>query len=612
VEVESNGDLVLSVADERIRMRKPVIYQERSGARQEIPGSYTVVSPSGPAGASGEVQLAFRVGDYDPSRALVIDPVLVYSTYLGGILEDSGQRIALDAAGDVYLTGRTKSTDFPTASALQLSTGGGLDAFVTKIDASGSVILYSTYLGGSGDDEGKSIAVDTSGSVYVAGQTASGNFPTANAFQSKLGGGINAFVAKLDATGSVLVYSTYLGGSATDTATGVAVDPSGNVYVTGGTSSPNFPTLNAVQPTFGGGSLDGFVTKLSASGTSLVYSTYLGGTSFDIGRDIAVTPSGEAFVVGNTFSTNFPTANALQPFLGGFTDAFVTKLTASGGIAYSTYVGGLMGDLAMGVAVDGVGNAYVTGGTASADFPIVNAVQSVHRGPVGGSDAFVTKINAAGSALVYSTFLGGNSGDIGNSIALDERNNAYVTGVTSSTNFPTVNPLQSTLAGTQDAFVAKINASGTALSYSTYVGGSGSDQGNEITVDARGNAYVTGVTDSSNFPVAAPLQPALAGGQDGFVLKLSFPAQEQIQALIDQVGALVAAGVLNKGQGNALTAKLQAALNAANRGNTTAATNQLEAFINQVNAFVNAGVLAPAQGQALIDGANDVIAVLAP
>jgi hypothetical protein len=339
------------------------------------------------------------------------------------------------------------------------------------------------------------------------------------------------FVAKINAEGSALLYSTYLGGSRygygyEDEGFGIAVDGSGNALVTGSTSALDFPTVNALQPSNGtqGTSFDdAFVTKLSPSGSALIYSTYLGGSGNDYGQGIAVDAVGNAYVTGDTFSTNFPTSNALQPAPGGppaFVDAFVAKISPSGSaLLYSTYLGGSGFDRGNGIAVDGAGNAYVTGLTGSLNFPTMNPLQPANHAGIDGN-AFVAKINAAGTALVYSTYLGGSGGDQGQGIAVDGSGNAYVTGYTGSTDFPTASPLQASNGGSRTSFVTKINATGLALVYSTYLGGSGGDEGQGIAVDSAGNAYVTGSTASTNFPTNQPLQANYGGGGDAFVAKI--------------------------------------------------------------------------------------------
>src|ERR1022692_4291600 len=455
---DTDGDLVLDMAEGQLRWHKLVVYQERDGARQEIAAHYFIKHKN---------RVVFEIAYYDLRRPLFIDP-LVYSTYLGGSGDDIGQGIALDSSGNAYVTGYTSSTDFPTTSgAFQTSCGRGCgsahpDAFVTMLNPSGSALVYSTYLGGSSSDYGNGIALDSSGNAYVTGQTGSANFPTTpGAFQTSCGGGCgspDAFVTMLNPSGSALVYSTYLGGSSSDYGNGIAVDSSGNAYVTGVTNSTDFPTMNPLQPTYGGGG-DAFVAQLNPTGSALVYSTYLGGSGDDFAYDTAVDSSGNAFVTGITFSTNFPTMNPLQPTYGG------------------------------------------------------------------NGDAFVTKFNPTGSGLIYSTYLGGSGEDSSNGIAVDSSGNAYVTGGTSSPNFPTMNPLQPTFAGVQDAFVAQLNPTGSALVYSTYLGGSGDDTGQGIAADSSGNAYVTGQTGSANFPTMNPLQPTYGGGgYDAFVTKMSRPA----------------------------------------------------------------------------------------
>ena len=539
VAIDALGDLVLRADGSEVRLRKPVVYQQHDGQRAVIPTRYVL---------KAEGQVAFEVAAYDATRPLIIDPVLVYSTYLGGSEEDDGFGIAVDAAGNAYVTGKTRSTDFPkTPGARQPTFGGGsADAFVTKLDTTKTgpdSLVYSTYLGGNGEDIGYGIAVDADGSAYVTGVTGSTNFPTLGAFQRTFRGDFDAFVTKLDLTG-VLLYSTYLGGSGFDEGFGIAVDASGNAYVTGLTVSnlsstrPGFPTTpGAYQPTFGGGFGNAFVTKLDTTKTglaSLVYSTYLGGAIFDEGFGIAVDAAGNAYVTGETQSTNFPTTpGAFQPtFGGGSADAFVTKLDATGSsLVYSTYLGGSGGEGSpagapgsSGIAVDAAGNAYVTGETRSTNFPTTpGALQPTFGG--GSADAFVTKLNPTGSALVYSTYLGGSSDDSGAAIAVDASGNAYVTGSTQSSDFPTtVGAFQPGLGGFVDAFVTKLDPTGAALLYSTYLGGSGFDSiiGTGIAQDAAGNAYVTGLTDSSNSlpTTVGAFQAASGGGFDAFVAKL--------------------------------------------------------------------------------------------
>jgi hypothetical protein len=524
------GNLVLHVGGSEIRQHKPLIYQETDGVRREIDGGYVL---------KGANRVSFRLAAYDRSQPLIIDPVLAYSTYLGG---EAGVAIAVDGHGNAYVTGYTGSTDFPTTSgAFQSTPRGGFDAFVAKINSTGTALVYSTYLGGRGSDGGGGIAVDTSGNAYVTGGTSSTDFPTtAGAFQTTCAGGFfgsceDAFVTKLNPDGSGLIYSSYLGGGSFDNGSGIAVDKSGSAYVTGGTNSADFPTTqSAFQTTFGGGPTDPnfgpprdiFVTKLNPAGSGLIYSTYLGGDGKDddLGGGIAVDASGNAYVTGHTNSTNFPTtAGAFQPvFAGGLWDAFVTKLDSTGStLIYSTYLGGMGFDQAFAIAVDDRGHAYTTGRTNSANFPTVNAFQGFSGG---GLDAFVTKLDPTGSALVYSTYLGGSSSEEADGIAVDLQGNAYVTGVTDSTNFRTTSrAFQPAHAGgnSQEAFVTKLDPVGS-LVYSSYLGGSGYEVGFAIAVDPGGNAYVTGETGSSDFRTTPGAFGQSFHGffQDAFVAKI--------------------------------------------------------------------------------------------
>ena len=456
----------------------------------------------------------------------MIDPVLVYSTYLGGSGDDESFRIAVDASGNAYVAGFTPSTSYPTtAGAFQPSYGGGnYDAFVSKLNPSGTALVYSTYLGGNDFDSGYGIAADGSGNAYVTGFTASTNFPTTvGAFQTSYGGGINdAYVTKLNPSGTALVYSTYLGSSDADGGYRIVVDGSGNTYVAGITTdfSPgatDFPTTaGAAQTSYGGGGYDTFVTKLNPTGTGLVYSTYLGGSSDETVNVLTVDGVGNAYVTGATISTNFPTtAGAFQTgYGGGNRDAFVSKLNPSGtALVYSTYLGGNDFDAGFGIAVDGAGNAYVTGSTVSTNFPTTaGALQTSYGG--GGNDAYVTKLNPSGTALVYSTYFGSSGSDGGSSIAVDGLGNAYFVGSTSSTNIPTTpDAFQTSSGGGSDAMLVKLNSAGTALVYSTYFGGTGADSGAGIVLDGSGSAYITGLTASSNFPTT-PGACKLATGAD--------------------------------------------------------------------------------------------------
>jgi len=471
---------------------------------------------------TGKGEVGFEVAAYRADRPFVLHPVLVYSTYLGGSGEEQAQDIAVDASGSAYITGWTGSFDFPTRNALQGTNGGCDDVFVAKLDSTGSALVYSTYLGGLGCDFGYGIDVDSAGNAYVVGDTSSKDFPTANAMQPTPGGAADVFLSKLSPDGSELIYSTYFGGSEMEDGIAIAVDASGSACLTGATTSPDFPTANPLQAVYAGGR-DAFVAKLDPAGSAPVYSTYLGGRFSDMGIGIGVDKSGNAYVTGVTTSPDFPTVNPLQGVLAGGVDAFVSKLNATGStLVYSTYLGGSGSiEYGRGIATDALGRAYVTGSTTSTDFPTRNAFQTTNGG--GLYDAFVTKLDASGSALVYSTYLGGTDSDHGLDIAVDGAGRAYVTGITYSTNFPTRKPFQAANAGAGDAFVTKLTESSvswSALEYSTYLGGSDDDSGVRIAVDASGNVYVIGYTNSTDFPLVGPIQDTNHGGGDVFVSKI--------------------------------------------------------------------------------------------
>ena len=503
VKVDAAGDLVIKTPVGPMRQRKPTVYQEVEGARREVEGGY-VVRPGG--------RVRFKLGEYDRSAPLVIDPEVEYSTYLGGSYDDFGFGIAVDSAGSAYVTGRTGSTDFPLADAFQSTCSGSSEVFVTKLNAAGSELVYSTYLGGNGDDEGKGIAVDSAGNAYVTGYTTSTNFPVANALQDTNHGGAAVFVTKLSADGSELVYSTYLNGVNDDYGYAVAVDSSGNAYVAGVTHSVDFPTTpNAFQITHYNYVLpDAFVTKLNADGSALVYSTYLGSTHEDYAYGVAVDSAGHAYVTGDTHYGDFPRKNAFQGKHGGGIDAFVTKLSPDGSaLVYSTFLGGGHGDSGRGIAADADGNAYVTGHTSSPDFPVANASQ----GTCGNNylRPFVTKLNPDGSPL-YSTCLG--SGTFSHAVAADADGNAYV------------------IAG---FLMAKLNADGSELVYSMPLSGAG------IAVDSSGDVYLTGWGGGGGDTTRNAFQPRGRGGYEAFVMKITvFPF---IQGRVTAQGAAGPVGV---------------------------------------------------------------------
>ena len=545
--VDGAGALILAVGSHKVRWRKPEIYQEVQGARRIIPGAYRI---------HGARQVGFAIGDYDRSRPLVIDPVINYATYLGRQGNETASHLAMDSAGNVYLTGWTSSQEYPATPGAVMPPArvGTGKAIITKVPASGTGLTYSTYIGGVGDDSGLAIAVDGAGNVYIAGTTISQDFPvTATALQKQFGGGARAipvmmgdcFVAKLNPAGNALLYATYLGGNQPDACRGIAADASGNAYVTGLTGSTNFPvTEGAFRQTYRGGagqewvqSADAFVAKINPAGTALVYSTYFGGAGDDWGLGIAVDSSGSAYVTGFTTSSSLPvTPGAFQTAYRGSGgqpnaltgDAFVLKMNPQGtGATYSTYLGGGLDDIGLAIAVDSNGNTYVAGSTLSPNFPLSQQAFQMIYGGAGGEDntaagdAFVVKLNPAGNGLLYSTFLGGRQDDRATAIAIDAAGNAYVTGHTLSPNFPTLGEgRQSSNRGTGtgsfvrtgDAFLTQLNSSGQALIYSTYLGGTSDEFGAGVAVDRAGNIWVAGNTASGDFPATAGTPQRSYGG----------------------------------------------------------------------------------------------------
>ncbi len=514
--IDDKGNLVLETKTGNVVQHAPIVYQTIGGEKQSVEGRYVI---------KDNHSVAFKLVAYNPRHNLVIDPVLEYSTFLGGTGTDSGNSIAVDSTGNTYVTGSTGSTDFPvTAGTFDVSQNGGTDAFVTKINAAGSALVYSTYLGGSDTDLGNGIDVDSAGNAWVTGDTLSTDFPTtAGAFDTTHNGKQDVFVTQLNDTGSALVYSTYLGGSGVDRSNSIKVDSTGNAWVTGQNFSTDFPTTAGAFDTTHNGAFDAFVSKLNTVGSSLAYSTFLGGTSNDQARDIAVDNSGNAYVTGSTLSSNFPTtAGTIDTSYNGAFDAFVSKLNVTGSsLTYSTFLGGSLSDQGNGITVDSSDNALVTGSAGSSNFPTTaGAFDTTHNG--GGIDAFVSKLNVTGSNLAYSTFLGGNAVDQANGIAVDSAGNAWVTGETRSADFPiSTGAFDSTHNGLGDAFVSKLDTAGSSIDYSTFFGGSLWDKGQDIAVDSADKTYVIGNAGDAGFPTTTgAFDTSHNGSNDAFVLKL--------------------------------------------------------------------------------------------
>ena len=553
----SGGDLALSLGSSEVRFRKPVIYQAGpDGSKHLVDGGYVIGPASRSAAHGNESLIGFRVADYDRSRPLVIDPTFTYASYLGGTGTDTALGLAVDSTGDVYVTGQTTSTNFPLKTPYQSTLSGSSDAFVTKISPDGLSIVYSTYLGGGTPDttstspadavcgiaagvttastKGAAIAVDSSGAAYVTGNTNVSDFPsTTGAKQTTIGGNFDAFVTKLNSDGSSLSYSTYTGGSQDDCGMAIAVDTAGEAYVAGSTSSKNFiVTKGAYQTAYNGtATANGFFMELGSTGAAPAnYATFLGGSTSDAAQGIALDPACTttncaAYLTGQTTSIDFPvSATAYQKTSGGETDAFVTEInpaeSGAGSLVYSTYFGGTGNDIAYGIAVDSTGNAYIGGSTTSSGkFPVSSGAYSTAL--KGTEDAFVAKLDAGGSTLSYSTYLGGSGVDSAAAIAIDSTGDAFVTGNTKSTDFPVLQPVQSSCATTSgalcdDAFVTSVGPDGAYLNFSSYLGGGLHDAGNAVAVDASDNLYVAGATLSTDFPsTAGVFQPACATSSTG-------------------------------------------------------------------------------------------------
>ncbi|MFX0064538.1 MAG: SBBP repeat-containing protein [Candidatus Hermodarchaeota archaeon] len=377
---------------------------------------------------------------------------LLFSTLLGGSGVDSCWDITVDSADNIVIAGSTSSLNFPTVNAYQNTTGGEYDAFVAKFSADGQNLLFSTYLGGSGDDWSNGVTIDANGNIIVTGSTNSNDFPTMNAYQGNNNSRVDIFVVKLSADGQTLQFSTYLGGNGNDWSNGVITDANGNIIINGGTNSSDFPTLNAYQTSHSGGEIDAFITKLRVDGQALLFSTYLGGNGRDYGISVDVNATGNIAIVGETISSDFPTTgNVFQNTSGGACDVFVMEFSNDGQtLLFSTYLGGSLHDSGYEIMFDG-STIIVTGPTDSRDFPVVNGSQRYHGG--GSRDAFVAKFSANGRKLIFSTYLGGTGEEIGDAIAIDATGTIIIVGETTSSDFPTLNAYQDSHGGGQDIYL---------------------------------------------------------------------------------------------------------------------------------------------------------------
>jgi hypothetical protein len=543
--IDDAGQLLVSTPLASFHDGTPYAYQEAEGGqRVTVEASYQFPPTRTEAGIYG-----FHVGDYDPARPVVLDPVVfVYCGFIGGSTVSTGQEagyeIAVDGDGNAYVTGQTYSTEaevFPVTVGPDVTHNGAGDAFVAKVISEGTGLEYCGYIGGASYDVGLGIAVDASGAAYAVGRTDSDEsegFPAIVGPDLTHNGGTDAFVAKVTADGTDLEYCGYIGGSGREWGKGIAVDGSGNAYVCGETQSgeATFPDTVGPDVTYNGGNSDAFVAKVRADGTALDYCGYIGGSSDDKGEGIAVDAQGRAYVAGSAWSTEgqfFPVTVGPDVAHNGKMDAFVAKVLPGGtGLVYCGFIGGSENEQGYEIAVDGDGHAYVTGYTYSSEaqvFPVTVGPDLTYNS---AGDAFVAKVEADGTALAYCGYIGGSEREDARGIDVDGQGNAYVVGVTLSTpaqGFPVIGGPQLTYSGEQDVFVSKVRADGTALLHSGYIGGSQYDSGEGIAVDAAGHAYVVGYTESHQdhgFPVTVGPDVTHNSGTDAFVAKIFFESHK--------------------------------------------------------------------------------------
>lgn len=553
ISADADGNLVLQAGEEKLHFRKPVLYQPEGRRSRKVAGRYRI---------HGDGTAGFEVGPFDPKLPLVIDPVVVFATYVGQQRYDAGLRVVSDPSGNVYAAGYTIDFTFRPTPGVLTTPPGAQDAanvLLTKLAPDGRSAIYTTYIGGDSSDHALGLATDSAGNLYIAGSTASRDFPvTSSAYQRLPGNSANVpaawgdcFVTKLNPAGNSLIYSTFIGSTGVEACSALAVDAAGNSYVTGSTTSQSFPrTEGAYQTIFNFGNasppIESFVAKLDASGSRLLYSTFVGGNGKDIASAIAVDSAGNAYVAGATLSTNFPTTagafqsvrrtnnpTRLQP------DVFLLKLNPTGSeLVYSTLLGGSDVDQTFGMAIGPDGSAYLCGSTQSSDFPVTaQAYQTAFKGAGGtkdrifdAGDAFAAKFNPTATALEYATFVGGTKDDRALNCALDANGNLHLAGHTLSTDFPvTTDAAQRTFGGTEernypfgDAFYARIGSTGRTLVYSTYFGGKGEDAAAGLHLDKEGNAFLTGATNSVDLAVTPGVVQRVYGGGPGIRQRIPF------------------------------------------------------------------------------------------
>jgi hypothetical protein len=615
--LSSTGQLLIDTPFGTLRDEKPRTFQVVDGRRVAVDSRFALGETAGRYG--------FALVAYDPSRPLVIDPGLLYSTYLGGSGYDEGANMAVDPDGNVYVVGRTSSTNFPTSAGAFDPVSNGLDdAFVTKLSAEGS-LAYSTYIGGAGFDRASGIAVDSGGNAYVVGSTESADFPTTTEAFDGAYDFNDAFATKLAPDGATLAYSTYLGSNGTH-AMDVTVDATGSAIVVGYTSGA-FPTTPGAFDDTLDGSTDGFVTKIAPTGSSLQYSTFLGGSECDLEQPVSVEvdANGNAYVVGMTSASSFPTTDGAFDTTfdtGCSLDGYLTKLSADGsGLVYSTYLGGDTGELdfALGVAVNGAGEAYVVGTTRSPGFPTTPGAFDRTPPTPGPTTGFLAKLDVAGSALVFSTYLGGSGGEDVAAIALDSVGDVFVSGGTSSDDFPTTpDAFDLSANGHQDAFVARFDPSASQLLYSTYLGGTDDDYALfGLHADDLGRVTFSGYAASPEFPTTpAAFDTSHNGGYDAYVAKLATEvtqrlAAERIGEAITMLESLTTPRNADKLED--VVEKLDKALAklALTPPDRQGAAGELEGAVGDIEAAVSSRLLSRADGDAVMTEIAEAAGVLA-
>jgi len=519
IRVNEKGELVIKTSLGEVTNGKLYSYQSGNDNKIEVACKFK---------QNQDGSIGFDVKEYDRTKDLIIDP-LIYSTFISGSEDDRIFSMSVDKAGDVYITGFTQSADYPVRWGAYSTTFSSVGVVVvTKLNSYGNMLVYSTFIGGSSGNCAYSIDTDVNGNAFITGQTNSNDYPiTPGAFQTTCGGNSDAFITKLNASGSALIYSTFIGGSGSDWSNTIKVDTYGNAFLAGMTSSNNYPVTQGSFQTTKGNGTDAFITKLNSVGNGLIYSTFIGGDGFDRCNSIVIDTSGSAYITGQTNSNNYPTTQGAYKttYNGGDYDTFISKLNSTGSaLVYSTFIGGSSAEDGNSITIDADGNAYITGQTNSNNYPTTQgAYKTAYNG--GNADTFISKLNSAGSSLVYSTFVGGNDLDVSTAIAIDTYRNAFITGLTASNDYPTTTgAFQATSNGSCNSFISMFNPTGSALTYSTYIGGSIYDCSTSIVLDANRYVYISGYTESNNYPTTPgayrTTHSSTEMDNDGFITKI--------------------------------------------------------------------------------------------